>query len=107
MNADEFAALFNPESMNLVDVRKKSEFESEHLLNAENHPLDFIFDELSAFDAEETYYVHCAGGYRSVIACSILISKGFTHMVNLRGGFKALSATQLPKTEYVCPSTML
>lgn len=107
MDADEFAGVFNPDTMKLVDVRKKSEFDSEHVLNAENQPLDFIFSELSAFKPEETYYIHCASGYRSVIACSILNSKGFMNTVNIRGGFKALVHTSLAKSEYVCPTTML
>ncbi len=107
MTAKEFSQNFKPDSMNLIDVRKKSEFNSEHLLHAENHPLDFIFSEIYAFKPESTYYVHCASGYRSVIACSILMSIGYSHLVNLKGGFNELKETELEKSEYVCPTTML
>ncbi len=107
ISAPDFADRFETEKLNLVDVRKKSEYDSEHLLNAENYPLDFIFSELSAFSSEKTYYIHCAGGYRSAIACSILSSKGFKNVINIKGGFTELSKTGLRKSEYVCPSTML
>jgi rhodanese-related sulfurtransferase len=107
ISAPDFADRFETEKLNLVDVRKKSEYDSEHLLNAENYPLDFIFSELSAFSSEKTYYIHCAGGYRSAIACSILSSKGFKNVINITGGFTELSKTGLGKSEYVCPSTML
>lgn len=107
MTATEFAQNFRPDAMNLMDVRKNSEFNSEHLLHAENHPLDFIFSEMSTLDKDKTYFIHCAGGYRSVIACSILISRGYSNMVNLKGGFNELKETALPKSDYICPTTML
>lgn len=107
ITAEDFANKFEIENLNLLDVRRKSEFDSEHLTGAENMPLDFIFDNLSILNPAKKYYVHCAGGHRSVIACSILQSNGFTKVINIIGGFKALSATFLPKTDYVAQKTML
>lgn len=95
------------EKLNLLDVRRQSEYESEHVIGSENIPLDFIHHQLSKIDANKTYYVHCAGGYRSVIACSILKSKGFENVINVMGGFKALKETPLERTHYVAPKTML
>ena len=107
ITAEDFAHKFETESLNLLDVRRKSEYDSEHLTGAENMPLDFIIDNLSMVNPAQKYYIHCAGGYRSVIACSILQSNGFTNVINIIGGFKALSATFLPKTDYVAQKTML
>ncbi|MCB0456730.1 MAG: MBL fold metallo-hydrolase, partial [Flavobacteriaceae bacterium] len=90
----------------VFDVRKEGEFISEHIQGAHNTPLDFINDHLSEFPKEETFYVHCAGGYRSVIAASILKSRGFHNLIDIAGGFKAIKETEIPKTNYVCPSTL-
>jgi glyoxylase-like metal-dependent hydrolase (beta-lactamase superfamily II)/rhodanese-related sulfurtransferase len=99
LDAEAFAKMFSGE-INLLDVRKASEFSAEHILGAENFPLDFINKNMSQIHADNKYYLHCAGGYRSVIASSILKSRGFHDIVNIRGGFKALSETELKKSEY-------
>ena len=93
--------------INLLDARRKSEFDSEHLVDAENFPLDFINNNMSQLDRNKKYYIHCAGGYRSVIMSSILKSRGYDNVVNIRGGYKALSQTGLQKTKYTEPTTML
>jgi rhodanese-related sulfurtransferase len=100
--AEEFAAEFNKrqDGINLLDVRRKSEYDTEHLLGAENFPLDFINQHMSMIDRNKKYYVHCAGGYRSVIAISILKARGFHNLVNIQGGYKALSATGLKRSAY-------
>ena len=90
----------------VFDVRKESEFASEHLKDAKNTPLSEINTHLAEFPAEEGFYLHCAGGYRSVIAASILKSRGYHQLTNIEGGFDALKETDLPKTDYVCPSTL-
>jgi glyoxylase-like metal-dependent hydrolase (beta-lactamase superfamily II)/rhodanese-related sulfurtransferase len=107
--AKDFEKIYNshPNTTHLIDTRKESEFNAQHLVGAENFPLDFINRNMSMLKKEQTYYLHCAGGYRSVIACSILKSRGFNHVVNIQGGFKALSETQLSKTSYTAPKTML
>ena len=92
--------------MKVFDVRKESEYLSEHLLEAENAPLDYLNDYLSAFPKGEVFYMHCAGGYRSMIAASILKSRGIHNLVDISGGFKAIKEAGLPVSEYVCPSTL-
>ncbi len=100
VEADEFAKLFNKD-INLLDVRRTSEFDAEHIVGAENFPLDFINRNMNQIDRDTKYYLHCAGGYRSVIAASILKARGFDQVVNIRGGYKALVNTNLKRTEYV------
>lgn len=109
ITAEEFATLYEmgSQNINLLDARRKSEFDSEHLLGAENFPLDFINQNMSQLNRDKKYFIHCAGGYRSVIMSSILKSRGFENIVNIKGGYKALSQTGLKKTRYVEPTTML
>ncbi len=90
----------------IFDVRKESEYKSEHLLNAKNTPLDFLNNHMAEFPKEETFYVHCAGGYRSVIAASILKSRGIHNLIDLAGGFAALKKEGAAVTDYVCPTTL-
>ena len=95
-------------STKILDVRKKSEFFSEHIIDAENAPLDTINESMAQIDKNKTYYVHCAGGYRSMIFASILKARGFENLIDVNGGFKAIKDSNLFKiTDYVCPSTML
>jgi hydroxyacylglutathione hydrolase len=109
INAEAFASLYvmNDEPIHLLDARRKSEYDSEHLVGAENFPLDFINQRMSQLDRNKKYYIHCAGGYRSVIMASILKSRGYDNLVNIRGGYKVLSQTGLRKTSYKAPTTML
>jgi glyoxylase-like metal-dependent hydrolase (beta-lactamase superfamily II)/rhodanese-related sulfurtransferase len=105
----EFAAIAkeNPE-ITILDVRKKSEYDSEHIVQAENMPLDYINDVFSALDKNKTYYVHCAGGYRSMIFASILKARGYDNLIDVDGGFTAIkSSGAFAITDYVCPTTML
>jgi hydroxyacylglutathione hydrolase len=104
-----FAALEEKDpSINILDVRKKSEYFSEHIVNAENLPLDNINDNFTEIDKNKTYYVHCAGGYRSMIYISILKARGYENLIDVNGGFKAIKESNKFKvTDYVCPSTML
>ena len=89
----------------VFDVRKDSEFQSERMLVAQNSPLDYINEHLQDFPQKELFYIHCAGGYRSVIAGSILKKRGIHNFVNIEGGFKAIKETSLACTDYICPST--
>jgi glyoxylase-like metal-dependent hydrolase (beta-lactamase superfamily II)/rhodanese-related sulfurtransferase len=92
----------------ILDVRKKSEYDSEHVIQAENAPLDFINDSMAHINKKETYYVHCAGGYRSMIFVSILRARGFDNLIDIKDGFKAIKESGHFKiTDYVCPSTLL
>jgi rhodanese-related sulfurtransferase len=92
----------------VIDVRKKSEYTSEHVVNAVNAPLDFINDSMQMIDRNKKTFIHCASGYRSMIFISILKNRGFNNLVNIEGGFKALKESgQFELTAYVCPTTML
>lgn len=98
--------LMEQQEVKVFDVRKESEHQSHHLIGAENTPLDYINDYLGEFPSESVFYVHCAGGYRSMIAASILKSRGIHNLVDITGGFKAIEEAGLPVSEYVCPSTL-
>ena len=90
----------------VFDVRKESEYLSEHLVDAENTPLDYLNNYLSEFPREAVFYLHCASGYRSMVAASILKSRGIHNLVDITGGFEAIKEAGLPVTDYVCPSTL-
>ena len=94
--ADEFANKYKAGKIKVIDVRKPDEFEKGHIKDAENLPLDYINDLMGEFSKDETMYVHCAGGYRSMVAASILKSRGFDDVVNIEGGFGAVSKTDVP-----------
>jgi hydroxyacylglutathione hydrolase len=109
ISADELAKIveIDPETA-ILDVRKNSEYSSERVLNAENAPLDYVNDQLAKIDKNRTYYVHCAGGYRSMIFVSILKARGYDNLIDVKGGFEAIKNTSKFKTsDYVCPSTLL
>lgn len=108
ISVDEAVELANKENLPIIDVRKKSEFESEHILEAINAPLDYVNDSMQLLDKDKTYLVHCAGGYRSVIFASILKARGFDNLIDVQGGFSAIKKSELfDVTAYVCPSTLL
>lgn len=100
ISAHEFADLFaQGEDLNLLDARRRSEFDVEHIVGAENFPLDFINKNMGSFHPDRTYHIHCAGGYRSVIMSSILKSRGYQNIVNIAGGYKSLQSTSLKRTD--------
>lgn len=90
----------------IVDVRRESEYLSEHIKGAENSPLSTLNEHLASLPEQDTFYVHCAGGYRSMIASSILKSRGIHNLIDVAGGFKAIKETAIPVTDYVCPTTL-
>lgn len=90
----------------IFDVRKPSEYAAEHMVNAHSAPLDLLNEHLSEFPKQEPFYVHCAGGYRSVIAASILKSRGIHNLVDVKGGFAAIKSAGVPVTDYVCPTSL-
>ncbi len=93
--------------LNLIDVRRVSEYEAEHVRNVKNYPLDYINDYIGELNRDETYYLYCATGNRSMIAASILKARGFHHVVDIKGGIKAMEENGLfDLTNYVCPSTL-
>jgi glyoxylase-like metal-dependent hydrolase (beta-lactamase superfamily II)/rhodanese-related sulfurtransferase len=100
-------AAYKNEKPLIIDVRKKSEFDSEHIIDAVNVPLNEINQHLSQFPKDKPFVIHCAGGYRSMVAASILKQRGWQDFVDVVGGFKEILETSVPKTEYVCPTTLL
>ncbi len=90
-----------------VDVRKESEYLSEHVVGVENFPLDFIHSNFAEIDTSKEYFLHCATGYRSLIAASIFMANGVEKVTDVRGGFEDIKETNAPLTEFVCPTTML
>ena len=107
ISADEFkTALESKTNSEVFDVRKPNEYSSEHVVNAKTTPLDFINNHLPEFPSNQSFYVHCAGGYRSMIAASILKSRGIHNLIDVQGGFKAIKETGVKVSDFVCPSTL-
>ncbi len=103
INAQELAEISSAQPVNVLDVRKQSEFLSEHVKNAENTPLDYVNESMQKLDKDKTYYVHCAGGYRSMIFNSILRARGYDNLVDIAGGFKAIKdGGKMDLTDFVC-----
>jgi rhodanese-related sulfurtransferase len=105
ISAEQFKKELAENKQPVFDVRKKSEYLSEHVLDANNTPLDFLNDHLAEFP-EEPFFIHCAGGYRSMIASSILKSRGIHNLIDVKGGFKAIREAGVSVSEFVCPSTL-
>jgi len=106
ISPEEFANVYKNENPLVIDVRKPGEFAAEHVDGAKSIPLDYINEDLAQFPKDQKFYIHCAGGYRSMIAASILKSRGWDNFVEVLGGFAQISKTDVPKTDYVCPSTL-
>jgi glyoxylase-like metal-dependent hydrolase (beta-lactamase superfamily II)/rhodanese-related sulfurtransferase len=108
ITAADFASKFKEVEGKLIlkDVRKPTEYSAEHVDEAMNIPLANLSKNMAEFSKTETNYVHCAGGYRSMIAVSILKSRGFDNLIDVEGGFKAISETDVPRTDFVCQTKM-
>ncbi|UXX81258.1 MBL fold metallo-hydrolase [Reichenbachiella carrageenanivorans] len=102
----EFESRLSESKLQILDVRKPGEYGAEHVDQAVTFPLDFINTHMSEVSADKQYYLYCAGGYRSVIASSILKSRGIHDLVNVELGFKGISQTGIKTTDFVCPSTI-
>ena len=107
VDAEAFASVLNatPEAK-VVDVRKDGEYQSEHVENAIHASLEYLANNMHLIPKDEPFYLHCAGGYRSLIAHSMLKARGYHNAIDVLGGFNAIRATDAPCTEYVCPSTL-
>jgi glyoxylase-like metal-dependent hydrolase (beta-lactamase superfamily II)/rhodanese-related sulfurtransferase len=102
-----FGKKYKTNNVLVIDVRKKSEFDSEHVIGAINVPLNEINQHLSQFPKDKPFVLHCAGGYRSMVAASILKQRGWEDFVDVIGGFDALKNTDVKKSKYVEPTSML
>lgn len=102
ISANDFASEFS-DNDNVLDVRRATEFATEHVLGAENKPLDYISDWASSVDDSNHFYIHCAGGYRSMIAASILQARGIRNFTEIDGGFNAIKKTEkTPLSQFAC-----
>ena len=91
----------------VIDVRKESEYEAEHVEDAYSRPLAAINEWVKDINPEEHFFMHCAGGYRSMMAASILQARGYRNFSEIEGGFNAIAKTTVPKTNFVCQSKVL
>jgi rhodanese-related sulfurtransferase len=104
ITSEEFSTEFKEGTTKVIDVRKEGEYAAEHVEEAYSYPLAYINDWIRDINPEEHFYLHCAGGYRSMIAASILQARGFRNFSEIEGGFGAISNTIIPKTNFVCQS---
>ena len=107
ISAAEFEQKVNTDKDVIIDIRKESEYSAEHVVEAYNKPLSAINDWITTIDPKQHFFMHCAGGYRSMIAASILQARGFRNFTEIEGGFGAIAKTTVPKTDFVCQSKVL
>ncbi|MES2577515.1 MAG: MBL fold metallo-hydrolase [Bacteroidota bacterium] len=107
ISAEQFAEEVKIGESKIIDVRKESEYEAEHVDEAYSRPLAYINDWVKDINPEEHFYMHCAGGYRSMMAASILQARGYRNFTEIEGGFGAIAKTTVPKTDFVCQSKVL
>lgn len=107
ITAEQFAREVKIGAHKIIDVRKETEYAAEHIEEAYSKPLAYINDWINDIDANEHFYLHCAGGYRSMIAASILQARGYRNFTEVEGGFNAIAQTDVPKTDFVCQSKVL
>lgn len=105
IDAAEFVTRYEKGSLDVLDVRKPGEYDSSHLEKVDSYPLDFIVDWQDSLDKEKPYHIHCAGGYRSMIAASLLKRQGFKNLTDVAGGYGAIQKTGICTTDKACSST--
>ncbi|MEZ7928414.1 rhodanese-like domain-containing protein, partial [Cloacibacterium sp.] len=104
ISPEEFAEKFN-ENSKVIDVRKEGEYAAEHVNDAYSKPLAYINDWVGNINPDEHFFLHCAGGYRSMIAASILQARGYRNFTEVEGGFNGIKKTEkVPTTDFVCQS---
>lgn len=106
ISAEEYMKRSKQNKLKVIDVRKPTEFSAEHVDGAVSLPLDFINEHLSSFPKDEKFYMHCESGYRSMVAASILKSRGWDNFIEVAGGIKAIGKAGAVLTDYVCPTTL-
>ncbi|MDY0930590.1 MBL fold metallo-hydrolase [Chryseobacterium sp. CFBP8996] len=102
ISAKQFESEIKNKEVKIIDVRKESEYQSEHVNEAYNMPLAYINDWIGDLDSEKHFYIHCAGGYRSMMAASILQARGYRNFTEIEGGFAAIANTEVSKSNFVC-----
>ncbi len=106
ITAKELEQILEEKKVPIFDVRGEGEYLSEHIDGAVNICLSTVSNSIDKFPTKETFYIHCAGGYRSVIAASILKSRGVHNFIEIKGGFAAIKGTNIKVTDFVCPTTL-
>jgi hydroxyacylglutathione hydrolase len=106
ITATQFAKEVDVKADTVIDVRRESEYRAEHVEESYNKPLDQINGWFAEMNDEKPFYLHCAGGYRSMIAASILKSRGVHNFKEIEGGFKAIAEAGVAKTDFVCQSKL-
>jgi rhodanese-related sulfurtransferase len=96
INASQFEGEYVHGKSKVIDVRKCSEFSNGHVPDAENLTLSEINNWMSSINPKEHFYLHCQGGYRSMIAASILQARGYRNFSEIEGGYGAISKTGIP-----------
>ncbi len=107
ITAEQFANEVKIPKDKVIDIRREAEYAAEHLEEAYNKPLDYINEWIKDVNPQEHFYIHCASGYRSMVAASILQARGYRNFTEIGGGFKAINDTSLPKANFVCQSKVL
>lgn len=107
ITAEEFAKDVKIGESKVIDVRKETEYQAEHVDEAYSKPLALINEWVKDVNPDEHFYMHCAGGYRSMIAASILQARGFRNFTEIAGGFNEIAKTNVAKTDFVCQSKVL
>lgn len=107
ITASHFAQEIENKEVTVIDVRKESEYAAEHINDAYSKPLAYINEWINTIDPTQHFYIHCAGGYRSMIAASILQARGYRNFTEIEGGFGAIAQTSVPKTDFICQSKVL
>jgi len=107
ISAERFASDVKIGADRVVDVRKESEYNAEHVEDAYNRPLAYINDWIKDVNPQEHFYLHCAGGYRSMMAASILQARGYRNFTEVEGGFGDIAKTSIPRTDFVCQSKVM
>jgi hydroxyacylglutathione hydrolase len=107
ITAEEFAKEVKIGESKVIDIRKDSEYAAEHVDEAYSKPLANINEWIKDIDPKEPFFLHCAGGYRSMIAASILQARGFRNFSEIEGGYNAIAKTSVPTTDFVCQSKTL
>jgi hydroxyacylglutathione hydrolase len=103
----QFASAYKHGESKVVDIRKETEYAAEHINEAYSKPLAYINDWVKDINPDEHFFMHCAGGYRSMIAASILQARGYRNFTEVEGGFNAIAKTDIPKSDFVCQSKVL
>lgn len=107
ITAEEFASQVQIGESKVIDIRKESEYSAEHVEESYSKPLANINEWIKDINPKEHFFMHCAGGYRSMIAASILEARGFRNFTEVQGGFNAITETNIPKTDFVCQTKIL